>query len=113
MSRYKSSTRRMRGVWITLTLTSALVLAVRGSWAELAEPNSNDRHVARAVVSLLKEDHLSRHELNDEISERCLHSFLKGLDPSKVYFYQSDIDIFNKQKDNIDDMLAQGEIKFS
>jgi carboxyl-terminal processing protease len=113
MSRSQWSSRRMRGVWITLILTSAMVLAVRGSWAELAGPNVNDRHVARAVVSLLKEDHLTRHELNDEISERCLASFLKSLDPAKVYFYQSDIDAFNKQKDNIDDMLAEGRIDFA
>lgn len=113
MSRFQSFSRRMRGVWITLILTSAMVLAVRGSWAELAGPNVNDRHVSKAVVSLLKEDHLSRHELNDEISERCLASFLKSLDPAKVYFYQADIDGFNQQKHNIDDMLIDGKIDFA
>ena len=62
---------------------------------------------------LVKAEHLSRHPLDKEISERCLNSFLKALDPMKVYFYQSDIDEFMKHKDELCDSIRKGDIGFA
>ena len=67
--------------------------------AQLTKPSANDRHVALAVTSLLKHEHLLRHPLDAEISERCMKTFLQSLDPMKMYFYQSDYDAFAKYKD--------------
>ena len=45
---------------------------------------------------MLKHEHLLRHPLDAEISERCLKTFLQELDPMKMYFYQSDYDDFRE-----------------
>jgi carboxyl-terminal processing protease len=69
--------------------------------------------VAESVASLLKIDHLRRRPLDAEISERCYKSFLKELDPMKMYFYQSDIDEFAKSKDKLAEMIENGDISYA
>ncbi|MBI3464758.1 MAG: carboxy terminal-processing peptidase [Planctomycetes bacterium] len=97
-------------------LVSALVISgliVQAARAELGAPATADRHVAQIVTSMIKLQHLSKHELDDEISERTLKGFLKMLDIEKRYFYQSDIDHFNESRDRLDDMVARGDISFA
>ena len=77
------------------------------------EPGAKDRRVTLVVSSLLSKEHLSKRNLDDEISGRGLKSFLKSLDPMKVYFYQSDIDEFMLQESRLDDLIREGDIKFS
>ncbi len=94
--------RRMAGVLAFCFLASACL----ASWAaRLTDPGPNDRHVARTVASQLKRDHLRRHPLDAEISERCFKSFLKELDPMKMYFYQSDYDEFAQSKDKLAELI--------
>ena len=57
---------------------------------------------------MMKREHLSKHPLDDEISHRGLDLFLKSLDGMKLYFYQSDIDEFNQQRNDLDDMVNGG-----
>ena len=80
-----------------MTLGGVLFLPLRESPADLDGPKASDRQVALIVTSLLKQEHLLQRPLNDEVSERALKTYLKGLDPMKVYFYRSDIDEFMKQ----------------
>jgi len=64
-------------------------------------------------MSLIKHEHLSKHVLDDEISERGLDSFLRTLDPMKMYFNQSDVDEFMQRKHELDDMLKKKDISFA
>jgi len=82
-----------------LLLVAALIAVLCPMvWADPESPTSLERQTAIAVATRVQKDHLTRHPLDKEISERCLETFLKSLDPMKVYFYQSDIDELNKQK---------------
>ncbi len=94
---------------------SGVVLA--GVWsfvtADLVGPRPNDRNVTNLVTTLVKRDHLTQHPLDDEISQRGLKSFLDALDPMKMYFYQSDIDEFMKQRNSLDDMLNKKDVSFA
>ena len=92
-------------------LVAAATLASQA--ARLATPGPNDRHVALAVTSLLKNEHLRRHPLNSQDSERCFKTFLKELDPMKMYFYQSDYDEFAKSKDDLAEAIRKGDIAFA
>ena len=96
----------------------ALGLAVLlGLWsclsADLVKPRPNDRHVMNTITSLIRREHLSKHPLDDEISERGLKAFLEALDPMKMYFQQSDADEFMAQKDDLDNMLMDKDISFA
>jgi len=76
-------------------------------------PRPADRQVTRAVTSLVGRQHLSKHALDDEISQRGMEQFLKSLDGMKLYFYQSDIDEFNKRRNDLDDMLKSNDVSFA
>ncbi len=81
--------------------------------AELEGPSQNDRYIAQAVTFLLRQQHLSKHALDDEMSERAFDSFLKSVDPLKAYLMQSDIDEFSKFRKELDDATRKGDISFA
>ncbi|MCE5303490.1 MAG: hypothetical protein LLF97_10330, partial [Planctomycetaceae bacterium] len=94
-------------------LAVALVAAACSQgFADPTAPSASDRQITLSVTSLLKQ-HLSRHPLDKEISERCLKNFLKALDPMKVYFYQSDVDEFMKHEDELSDAALHGDVTFA
>jgi carboxyl-terminal processing protease len=80
------------------------------------EPSTRDKQVANAVAAFLSREHLNRQglqKLDDEISERWINTYLKSLDPRKMYFLQFDVDQFYKQKHQLDDMIKRGNIRFA
>ena len=90
-----SLTFACRRRWAVL-LSAGLVFSgfCRAVWADPAGPSPADHNVAVIVTSALPHEHLLRHPLDTEISQRCFKTFLRDLDPMKMYFYQSDIDDF-------------------
>jgi carboxyl-terminal processing protease len=108
-------TRRARVALCGLILaacSTVVLLVERGSLADPVGPQQADRQVTVAVSTLLKREHLSRHPLDSEISERWLKTYLKTLDAFKVYFMQTDIDEFDQQKDNLVVWAKQGDIRY-
>jgi carboxyl-terminal processing protease len=107
--------------WLVSFLSRAALLAgglaVAGSatiaTAKPTAPNAADRQITFAVTTLMERQHLTAHRLDDTISERCLKTFIKDLDPLKLFFTQQDIDEFNKSKDRLDDTLKRGDISFA
>lgn len=81
--------------------------------ADLVKPRPNDRHVTSVVTTLIRREHLSKHPLDNEISERGLKAFLEALDPMKMYFLQSDADEFMRRQDDLDEMLMDKDISFA
>ncbi len=100
---------RLLGLVVLILAT----LSVSATAAPLNKPTARDRQVAIVVKILLKRKHLTKHPLDDEISQRALKTFLKSLDPMKVYFYQADVDAFKLKENQIDDMLKRGDISFA
>jgi carboxyl-terminal processing protease len=74
-------------------------------------PSPQDRRIAMTVRSLMA-DHLSKHPLDDEISQRAIKSLLENYDPRKLYFYQSDIDEFLMKRNLLDDEVSRGNVSF-
>ncbi len=110
---YLSALRRRR---ITVILLLGLICTVgllTLPAADLTGPRADDRHITTAVVSLLEREHLSKHKLDDEISQRGFEAFLKSLDPLKLYFLQSDIDEFKRYQNLIDNRLKEKDIRFA
>jgi carboxyl-terminal processing protease len=81
--------------------------------AQAQGPTTNDRMVTKIVTSLMKREHLTKHALDDEISQRALDLFIDSLDGMKLYFYQSDIDEFNQRRKELDDMVLAGDVSFA
>jgi carboxyl-terminal processing protease len=109
-------TRLLALGFVALTASVAgsfLVALVPQATAAPTQPSASDRSIVGIVSMLMENKHMSRHPLDDEISERALGSFIKELDPLKLFFYQQDVDEFMTQKDRLDDLFKRGDITFA
>ena len=107
----RSASRFQRAALLALgvAITSAPLVAI----ARPTQPSASDRQITLAVAMLMERQHLSGQRLDDKISERCLKTFTKDLDPLKLFFLQSDIDEFSKSKNRLDDTVKRGDISFA
>jgi carboxyl-terminal processing protease len=62
------------------------------------------------IMESLKLGHYKRLDVNDAMSSKLLTQFLDDLDPSRSYFYQNDIDGFQRFSTQLDDDLLDGDL---
>ena len=108
--------RRLRKFFPRVALLVAGLAAASGAAIAVArptQPSANDRQITLAVAMLMERQHLTGHRLDDQISERCIKTLIKDLDPLKLFFYQSDVDGFMRNKNALDDTLKRGDITFA
>lgn len=103
---------RGRG-WVFGLATIAALGGLARTYADLVAPTAEDRRITLAVTNYMRDGHISRHDLNDEIAERMMENFLKTLDPQKAFFYQSDIDEFLRHTTELDDQVKRGNVDFA
>ena len=75
-------------------------------------PSRAQKRVGKLVADLMERGHLSRRELDVEISERAFDLYMKMLDPTKSYFLQSDADEFATEKTFIAEKVKKGNYDF-
>ena len=95
-----------------LALSSVCLIANTAS-ARPTGQTKQDRQITKIIELLVEQKHISKHLIDDEMSSRCLDTFLKSLDPLKLYFFQSDVDEFTKYKTKLDDFISKGDIQFA
>ena len=97
-----------------LTLVVLVLMAVPVVQAEdlITKPTRAQKRVGILVAELMSRSHLSRRELDNEISNRAFDLYLERLDPTKSYFMQSDVDEFIVEKDQIADNVRLGNFDF-
>jgi carboxyl-terminal processing protease len=98
---------RYKRVIALVALLSVVAIPAITLTAQDLEPRPIDRKLAGVVTRIMGSYHLTGHPLDDEISERTLTSFLKYLDPAKVYFYQPDVDTIFRFRHRVDDLLRE------
>jgi len=92
---------------------SALLFSAPALWAAALAPleiTDQHRQVTASVVQQLSEHHYRDQSLNDDLSSEYLDNYLKTLDPTKSYFFQADIDGFNRYREKFDNWLAKGNL---
>lgn len=77
------------------------------------EAQAADTQTVKLVADMISQYHISRKPLDDKISAMILQRFIKELDPQKMYFLKSDIDAFARYRDQLDDLLKQGQSGFA
>jgi carboxyl-terminal processing protease len=65
------------------------------------------------VTQMIPAFHLSQKPIDDTVSAALVDSYVKELDPQKLYFFQSDVDQFRKSRTVLDDALAVGNVDFA
>jgi len=82
-------------------VVAGLLLVSQNAWALTCSE-------VRQLTLLYFKMHFSFDKFSDEISRRTLDNFVKAWDPGKIYFYQSDVDEFNKKyAGKLDDMIGR------
>jgi len=89
---------------------STVALAITLQTSAPAAPNYGT--IAQYVANMVQNNHYSRTDFEDDVSEKLLDTFINFLDTSKLYFTQKDIDNFErKYKTSLDDYIFEGSIK--
>lgn len=97
----------------TLSLIVSLSLVSSASFASLEtlSPTEGEAKTTKDIVRALQDRHYRNMPLNDEVSGEFLDNYLETLDPAKTFFFQSDIDEFNKHRSRFDDDLKSGNLE--
>lgn len=115
-SRLSRASRTVTAIAVGLALLGAGLLGagIVAAWELGPAPTQTDRRITNIVTRYLRTEHLSKHPLDDEMSERALKLFLKQLDPQKSYFLKSDVDDIMQHRGEIDDRLKeQGDVSLA
>lgn len=75
------------------------------------EPDREQVIASLNVVELLKRHHYNKPPLNDERSQMIYESYLKLLDPARMYFTAADIREFDTWRLRFDDFLKSGDLQ--
>jgi carboxyl-terminal processing protease len=92
-------------------LTAAVTLT--GALRAQSDDEGRERAVLITVGKMLSEGHLSRHPLDDSVSRRALDDFVENLDAAKLYLLKSDVDVLRRYRDQLDDMMRNGDGAFA
>ncbi len=81
---------------------------------QLNNGNSSEQTTAKLVADMISKHHISQKQIDDRISQMLVKRLLKDLDSQKLYFLQSDIDDFNRYRDQLDDLVVKaGNVDFA
>ncbi len=108
----------MKRTLLGSTLALALAMALQPLHAAVAkstdwnylQPTREQAMASLNVVELLRRHHYSKPPLNDARSQKIHESYLKLLDPARLYFTAADIAEFAPLRDRYDDLLKSGEL---
>ncbi|WP_437185500.1 carboxy terminal-processing peptidase [Planctomicrobium sp. SH668] len=96
------------------TALTLLLLGLSTAFAQsISSADPADQETAKLVAKMIPKFHLYRKDIDDNISSSLLDSFLKDLDPQKLYFLQSDILEFEKHRTTLDDEIKAGDVAFA
>ena len=76
------------------------------------EDPEKDKLLLDLLTMVLERGHYSPIALDDDFSKKVYAKFLDGIDPTKRFFLQSDIDEFSKYETQIDDMIKNKDLTF-
>ena len=79
---------------------------------EKKEDPEKDKLLLELLTFVLEKGHYNPVEINDAFSKKVYIKYLEGLDPTKRFFLQSDIDEFSNYETQIDDMIKKKDLTF-
>ncbi len=98
---------------VFLTLLMGAIIACGFIAHAYSGPPDTAAETTKLVAGMITRFHISQKPIDDAVSEQLLNRFLEEIDPQKLYFTQADIDKFSKFKDDLDDEILKGDVKFA
>ncbi|MEO2019218.1 MAG: carboxy terminal-processing peptidase [Fuerstiella sp.] len=81
--------------------------------ADSARVTADDGTTGRMVAEMVSSRHINHPDIDDDLSERLLNRYVDVWDPQKLYFLQSDIDLFRASSRKLDDRIRAGDVTFA
>ena len=93
-------------------LSSMWAEALQGESGPSAAPeiSAGEKVAIENIAQLIARYHVSKKQLDDEISEQVLVEFVSCLDPQRRYFLASDLSEFDLQSHHLDDAIKQCDV---
>jgi carboxyl-terminal processing protease len=109
---YKAGNIFMSSVRRFFQSTVPLVVLFFGPSVVTAEDSFDPQLAITSVVSELEQTHLSQWKVDEDLVEIWIRTFLDRLDPSRLYFHDSDIREFRKIQAASIERFRRGEFEF-
>ena len=74
------------------------------------QPNMEQRYASNLATRFLTNYHYKRTRLDDDLSSQIFDSYIDLLDPSRIYFLESDIEMFERYRFTMDDALRHSDL---
>ncbi len=75
------------------------------------EPEVKHRTLDQAIAGLLSHYHYRQAQIDDQLSQVILDTYLESLDPSRLYFLKADVEGFQRRyAKRLDDALQSGDL---
>ncbi len=98
-------------IFVMLALAACTVFAaVDTDRALKLEPNMEQRYASNIATRFLTNYHYKRTRLDDELSSQIFDSYLKLLDPNRIYFLAGDVEMFERYRHGMDDALRHSDL---
>lgn len=97
-----------------LLFVAVLAVALLGfmpKQQKAADPDK-DKLLLELLTFVIEKGHYDPADIDDAFSKGVYKTYLEGLDPSKRFFIQSDIDEFAKYEDKLDNMINERDLTF-
>ncbi len=91
------------GFFLVFIGLATSAFALESGAPPVLKPLTEQAQAAHLSAQFLIQYHYKTVPLGDELSEKILNRYIKSLDPEKFFFSQADIDVFNADKDKLDD----------
>ena len=71
-----------------------------------------EKKLLALIINILKKNHLSPANIDDEFSRSVFKGYINKIDPNKEFLLDSDIDYFRKYETKIDDLIKANDLTF-
>ena len=99
----------MRYKQLLTHIVCVFALSAPLAYAEL-ETTREQKWTLRALITELEDTHFVDKRYNDKMAQAHLQTYLERLDPSHLYFTQTDVDAFSEYETTLDDLGRKGEL---
>lgn len=97
-----------------MTLGLAVLLGMSLLTQNVFSQTEETGETARLLAQLVEDFHISHHKIDDEISKKFFHQYLKNVDSQKLYFQKPEIDAWAQSHEtSLDDEIRHGETAFA
>ncbi|MEE8339146.1 MAG: carboxy terminal-processing peptidase [Xanthomonadales bacterium] len=102
--------RRISILMVFLLVGFPAWAAVDAGTALVLEPSIDQRYATNLATKFLTNWHYKDTRLDDELSSKIFDGYFKLLDPNRVYFLGTDIEVFERYRTGLDDALRHSDL---